>query len=108
MAKWQSETGAYGTCYWLKMADNIEISLMKRNTGRSDLYQYSFKWGYDGGFLDCHWTENLTAESLIQAKAKATMRTRAIITNYIRELNEALEVFWEMEYDEGETGTVGR
>ena len=95
MIKWKKESSANGTCHWVNLTDNIEVSLMRRNVGRQDLYQYSFKWD-DGAFLNSHWTENLTAEDWTQAEAKAIMRTRAITANYIRELQDAMGAFWEL------------
>lgn len=86
---WQSETDAYGTAYWVNLAPNIELSLYKRNTVRDDLYIYSLQWG-DNYALDCHWTENLTAQNLQQAKAKAILRTRHITAAYLQELQEAM------------------
>lgn len=98
MLKWENEMDAYGTAYWVNLAPNIELSLYKRNGIRKDAYVYSLKWG-DSYALDCHWTENLTAENLPQAKAKAILRTRHIITSYIQELQEAMGELYNVDLD---------
>ena len=35
MIKWVSETDANGTCYWLNLSDDIEVSLFKDNKDNS-------------------------------------------------------------------------
>lgn len=89
MIKWVSETGANGTCYWLNLSDNIEVSLFKDNKDNSP-YLYNFRWEADSGML-CHWTEHMTAENWDEAKSKGITRTKRIISSYLNELNCAME-----------------
>ena len=89
MLKWKSETGANGTCYWLDLSDDIEVSLFKGN-GNNSPYLYNFRWEADSGML-CHWTEHMTAENWEKAKEKAIKKTTKIITNYLTDLAYALE-----------------
>ena len=89
MIKWVSETDANGTCYWLNLSDNIEVSLFKDNKYNSP-YLYSFKWDADSGML-CRWTEHMTAENWDEAKSKGIARTKRIISSYLNELNCAME-----------------
>ena len=42
MLKWESETGANGTCYWFNLPNDIEVSLFRGN-GKNSPYLYSFK-----------------------------------------------------------------
>lgn len=90
MIKWKSETGANGTCYWITLSDNIELSLFRKNINDS-IYLYRFRWEADSG-MDCHWTEHITAENLETAKEKAIKKTNKIINNYLTELKTALEI----------------
>lgn len=90
MIKLVSETGANGTCYWLNLSDDIEVSLFKDNKDNSP-YLYSFKWDADSGML-CRWTEHMTAENWEKAKEKAIKKTTKIITNYLTDLVYALEI----------------
>ena len=89
MIKWVSETGANGTCYWLNLSDNIEVSLFKDNKDNSP-YLYNFRWEADSGML-CHWTEHMIAENWEKAKSKGIARTKRIISSYLNELNYAME-----------------
>ena len=89
MTKWVSETDANGTCYWLNLSDNIEVSLFKDNKYNSP-YLYSFKWDADSGML-CRWTEHMTAENWDEAKSKGIAKTKRIISSYLNELNCAME-----------------
>lgn len=89
MIKWVSEIGSNGTCYWLNLSDNIEVSLFKDNKDNSP-YLYNFRWEADSGML-CHWTEHMTAENLDKAKEKAIKKTTKIITNYLTDLVYVLE-----------------
>lgn len=89
MIKWVSEIDANGTCYWLNISDNIEVSLFKDNKDNSP-YLYSFKWDADSGML-CRWTEHMTAENWDEAKSKGIARTKRIISSYLNELNCAME-----------------
>ena len=89
MIKWVSETDANGTCYWLNLSDDIEVSLFKGN-GSNSPYLYSFKSGTDTGML-CHWTEHMTAENWDEAKSKGVARTKKIISSYLNKLNRTME-----------------
>lgn len=89
MLEWKSETGANGTCYWLNLSDDIEVSLFKGN-GSNSPYLYSFKSGTDTGML-CHWTEHMTAENWDEAKSKGVARTKKIISSYLNKLNRTME-----------------
>ena len=89
MIKWVSEIGSNGTCYWLNLSDNIEVSLFKDNKDNSP-YLYNFRWEADSGML-CRWTEHMTAENLDKAKEKAIKKTTKIITNYLTDLAYVLE-----------------
>ena len=89
MLKWKSETGANGTCYWLNLSDDIEVSLFRGN-GNNSPYLYNFRWEADSGML-CHWTEHMTAENWERAKEKAIRKTTKIITNYLTDLAYVLE-----------------
>lgn len=89
MIKWVSEIDANGTCYWLNISDNIEVSLFKDNKDNSP-YLYSFKWDADSGML-CRWTEHMTAENWDEAKSKGIARTKRIISSYLSELNCTME-----------------
>lgn len=90
MLKWESETGANGTCYWFNLPNDIEVSLFRGN-GKNSPYLYSFKSGTDSGML-CHWTEHMTAKNWEKAKEKTIKKTIKIITNYLTDLAYALEV----------------
>ena len=94
MLKWKSETGANGTCYWVNLPNDIEVSLFKGKVNNSP-YLYSFKSGTDTGML-CHWTEHITAENWEKAKEKAVKKTIKIITNYLTDLKYALEALNEI------------
>ena len=48
--RWKSETGANGTCYWLNLPNDIEVSLFKGKVNNSP-YLYSFKLGTDTGMF---------------------------------------------------------
>lgn len=89
MIKWVSETGANGTCYWLNLSDNIEVSLFKDNKDNSP-YLYNFRQEADSGML-CHWTEHMTAENWDEAKSKGIAKTKRIINSYLSELNCTME-----------------
>ena len=89
MLEWISEIDANGTCYWLNLSDNIEVSLFKDNKNNSP-YLYNFRWEADSGML-CHWTEHMTAENWDEAKSKEIARTKRIISSYLSELNCTME-----------------
>ena len=89
MLRWKSETGANGTCYWLNLPNDIEVSLFKGKVNNSP-YLYSFKSGTDTGML-CHWTEHMSAENWDEAKSKGIARTKRIISSYLSELNCTME-----------------
>lgn len=95
MLKWKSETGANGTCYWLNLSDDIEVSLFKGN-GSNSSYLYNFTWGADDTGVFCHWSEYMTAENWDKAKEKAIKKTTKIITNYLTDLVYALEALNEI------------
>ena len=86
MLKWKNETSANGTCYWVNLPNNIEVSLFKRY-GNNAPYLYHLTWG-----SSCHWTEHIIAENWEKAKEKAIKKTIKIITNYLTDLKYALEV----------------
>lgn len=90
---WKMETGANGVCAWLTLGDQMELSLFKRNSVRDDLYQYCLRWGTGDNLapMNCHWKENLTAETWDEAKREAIKRTKRIISSYLNELNWAME-----------------
>lgn len=90
MIKWKSETGANGTCYWINLSDNIELSIFRKNINDS-VYLYRFRWEADSGMF-CSWTEHMTAESLEIAKEKAVKKTNKIISRYLTELIDVLGV----------------
>lgn len=90
MVKWKSEAGANGTCYWINLSDNIELSLFRKNINDS-IYLYRFRWEADSGMY-CSWTDHMTAENLDKAKEKAIKKTAKIITNYLTDLVYALEI----------------
>ena len=89
MLKWKNETGANGTCYWINLPNDIEVSLFRGN-GNNSPYLYSFKSGTDTGML-CHWTEHMSAENWDEAKSKGIARTKRIISSYLSELNCTME-----------------
>lgn len=90
MLEWKNETGANGTCYWLNLSDDIEVSLF-RGKGSNSPYLYNFTWGADDTGVFCHWSEYMTAENWDKAKEKAIKKTTKIITNYLTDLAYALE-----------------
>jgi hypothetical protein len=87
------ESGANGTIAWINLGNQIEVSLMKRNSVRDDLYQYALRWGTGDSLapMNCYWKENLTAENWEEAKRKAITKTKKIISSYLNELNWAME-----------------
>lgn len=90
MLKWESETGANGgTCYWVNLPNDIEISLFRGN-GNNSPYLYNFRWNINNGMF-YHWAEHITAENWDKAKEKAIKKTTKIITNYLTDLAYALE-----------------
>ena len=91
---WKIETGSNGTMAWLTLGSQMELSLLKRNSVRNDLYQYRLRWGtgHELAPMNCHWKENLTAKDWDEAKSKAIKRSKYIINSYIHELNWAMEV----------------
>lgn len=78
----------------LQLGDQMELSLTKNQNVRDDLYLYSLRWGtgHEYAPMDCHWKENLTANSWDEAKRKAIRRSKYIINSYIHELDWAMEV----------------
>lgn len=90
MFRWKSETGANGTCYWVNLPNNIEIVLFKKNINNST-YSYILKWNTDNG-MDYHWKEPIAAENWEDAKEKAVKKTNKIISSYLTELKDVLEV----------------
>lgn len=101
MTKWKSETGANGTCYWINLSDNIELSLFRKNINDS-IYLYRFRWEADSGIY-CSWTEHITVENLKTAKEKVIKKTNKIINRYLTELKNVLEVL----NGESENGSLG-
>ena len=88
MLEWISEIDANGTCCWLNLSDNIEVSLFKDNKNNSP-YLYSLT--RTDSRMICHWTEHMTAENWEKAKEKAIRKTTKIITNYLADLAYILE-----------------
>ena len=88
MLEWKSEIGANGTCYWLNLPNDIEVSLFKGN-GSNSSYLYSLT--RTDSRMICHWTDHMTAENWDRAKEKAVKKTIKIITNYLTDLAYALE-----------------
>ena len=43
MLKWKNETSVNGTCYWVNLPNNIEVSLFKRY-GNNAPYLYHLTW----------------------------------------------------------------
>ena len=88
MLEWISEIDANGTCCWLNLSDNIEVSLFKDNKNNSP-YLYSLT--RTDSRMICHWTDHMTAENWEKAKEKAIRKTTKIITNYLADLAYILE-----------------
>ena len=88
MLEWKSETGANGTCYWLNLPNDIEVSLFKGN-GSNSPYLYSLT--RTDSRMICHWTDHMTAENWDEAKSKGIARTKRIISSYLSELNCTME-----------------
>ena len=90
MLKWKNETSVNGTCYWVNLPNNIEVSLFKSYRNNAP-YLYHLTWRGS-----CYCTEHITAENWEKAKEKAIKKTIKIITNYLADLKYALEALNEI------------